>query len=50
LIWRGSVSNEVEGKTRHRAEISERFAVLKNSDDDVDNIRAWETVRKIIEV
>jgi hypothetical protein len=42
--------DEVEGKEQYRVEISDRFAVLENLDDDVDINRAWETIRENIKI
>jgi hypothetical protein len=39
--------NNVEGKEQYRVEISNRFAVLENLDNDVDINRAWETIKRI---
>jgi hypothetical protein len=41
------ILDEVEGKEKYRVEISNRFAALENSDDDVDSNRAWENVGEI---
>jgi hypothetical protein len=35
---------------QYRVEISNRFAALKNLDDDVDINRAWETIRENIKI
>jgi hypothetical protein len=40
--------DEVEGKEQYQVEISNRFAALENSDDDVNINRTWETVREEI--
>jgi hypothetical protein len=36
--------NEVEGKEQYRTEISNRFAVFENSEAEVDNNKASETI------
>jgi hypothetical protein len=38
--------NEIEGKEQYHVEISNSFTTLENLDDEVDFIRAWETVRE----
>jgi hypothetical protein len=40
----------IEGKEQCRVEISNRFAVVKNLDDDVDINRAWEPIRDDIKI
>jgi hypothetical protein len=42
--------NEVECKEQYRVETSYRFTALENLDDDVDNNRAWETIRENIKI
>jgi hypothetical protein len=42
--------NEVEGKEQYRVEISNRFAALENSEAEMDINRAWETIRKNINI
>jgi hypothetical protein len=51
-IWYGEVqSQEIRrGKKQYRAEISDRFGVLEDIDDDVDINIAWETVREYINI
>jgi hypothetical protein len=40
--------SEVEGKAQYQVIISNRFAGLEKSDDDVDIKRTWETIREHI--
>jgi hypothetical protein len=42
--------NEVGGKEQYHVEISNRFASLVNSDDEVDITIAWETMRENIRI
>jgi hypothetical protein len=42
--------NEAEGKEKYQTEISNRFAVLKNVDYDVDMNRGWETIIENTEI
>jgi hypothetical protein len=42
--------NEVEGKEQYRVEISNKFAVLKNVDTELDINRAWKTIRENIKI
>jgi hypothetical protein len=42
--------NEVEGKEQYWFEISNRSAVLKDFDDDVDINGAWETIKENIKI
>jgi DNA repair ATPase RecN len=42
--------DNVEGKEQYWVEISNRFAALKNLEDDVDINRAWETIRQNIKI
>jgi hypothetical protein len=37
--------NEIEGKEQYHVEISNRFAVLENLDNEVDINRAWKNIR-----
>jgi hypothetical protein len=39
-------SDEVEGKEQFRVEICNREAALKNLAAELDNNRAWETIRE----
>jgi hypothetical protein len=43
-------SNEVEGKEQYHVEISNRFAALKNTDDEVDVNRIWEIIGENIKI
>jgi hypothetical protein len=40
--------NEVKGKKQYRVEISNRFAVLENLDNEMYVNRAWEIIRENI--
>jgi hypothetical protein len=42
--------SEVEGKERHRVEISNRFSALENLDTEGDVNKAWETIRENINI
>jgi hypothetical protein len=42
--------NKVEGKEQYRVEISNRFTSSENFDEQVDNNRAWETIRDSIKI
>jgi hypothetical protein len=42
--------NEAEAQEEYRGKISNRFAALKNLDDDVIIKRAWETIRENINI
>jgi hypothetical protein len=42
--------NEVEGKEKYCAEVSNRFAVLEDSDTEVEINSAWETIRENIKI
>jgi hypothetical protein len=39
---------EIERKEQYRVEISNRFAPLADSDEEVETIRAWEKIRENI--
>jgi hypothetical protein len=38
--------NEVQGKEKYLVEISNRFTALENLDAEVDNNRAWGTIKE----
>jgi hypothetical protein len=37
--------NEIEGKEKHRVEVSNRFAALEDLDAEVEINTHWETIR-----
>jgi phosphatidylinositol kinase/protein kinase (PI-3 family) len=41
---------EVQGREQYRAEISNSFAALENSDAEMDINRAWKTIRENIDI
>jgi hypothetical protein len=40
--------NDMEVREKYQIKISNRFAALKNLDDDADKHRAWESIREHI--
>jgi hypothetical protein len=42
--------NDVEGREKHSAEISSGFSALETVDVEVDIKRAWETIRRNINI
>jgi hypothetical protein len=42
--------NKVEGKEQYRAEVSNRFAALKDLDVELEINSAWETIRENITI
>jgi hypothetical protein len=41
---------EREGKEQYRVELSNRFAALEDSDEEMETIRAWEKIRENIKM